>query len=625
MWLARAVLAVALLVFAAVLVRVAQFQLVGDATLAEHVGVREAVVTTTPVRGALMDRRGRVLATTRFAPRVFVDPTRFPSPPGGEIVSLAEAVGLSPAEVGERVVAAMALNESVAASGGSLRRYVRITGPLDAGSAERVRALAIPGVYLEDVPVRDYSGTDELASLLGKVGTGDIGLLGIEHAFEDRLSGVPGGGRYVRDASREPLWIAPGSWNPASPGESVRLSVDAVVQRIAIEELHRGVFESDAAGGRVLVADPMTGEILAMADLIREVPDATPYPWWPRDQKAAGPVELPRARYSVWRDDEGRRVHPALARNRCVEDIYEPGSSFKPFVWALLTDAGLASIDETFETHRGFWVTPYGRIVQDVTGRESMTWLEVLINSSNIGMVKATDRMSFRDLHDGVRSLGFGAPTRLGVPGEASGLVTPMSRWKKHTQTSVSFGHEIAVTPMQMIRAFSAFCRTGDLAGTIPDLTLEGVRHTGVGLSRRVFSPPTVLRVREGLAQVAERVEAGMARRGGERGWRYSMFGKSGTADLPVGPGPEGFRRPPGTPGYLDEQYVSSFVAGAPVSDPRIAVVVVIDDPGPTEIRERRHYGSQSAGPVVRRITERTLSYLQVTPDLDPTPEKSGG
>lgn len=624
-WIGLFVGAACAVVFAAVLVRVGELQTRHDPKLSTAIGSRVGLVSTTPVRGSLYDRRGRVIASTEFGWRVFVDPTVFPEEPGAAIVGLADALGEDPGEVGSRVVGWMAWNAAErerAASAGEkakLKRYVPLTDAVDGETADAVRGLEISGVHMERLPVRSYPAGDDVAALAGKVGAERRGLLGMEIAFDERLRGRDGRGRYARDASRRPLWIEPGSWRAAERGVDVRSSVDLVIQRIAVEELHRGMLEADAAGGRIVVADPRTGEILAIADLVRELPEAVEYPWWPEGEKASGPVEVPRARYRTLLADQGRSVHAALARNRCVEDVYEPGSSFKPFVWAGVTEAGLASLDEVFETGHAGWRTPYGRAIYDTTRRDTMTWPEVLENSSNIGMVKATARMSEHALRELVVELGFGSRTRIGLPGEAAGIVQTSKNWSQYTQTSVAFGHEVAVTPVQLLRAFIAFCRTGDLAGTIPDLTLRAVDEgESVGVLRRVFRAETTVLVRRILQRVAAKVDRLMEQQSGESGWRYSFFGKSGTADIPLGPPPEGFRRPPGAEGFYPAQYNSSFVGGAPVAEPRIAVIVVIDDPGPALVDAKQHYGSWVAGPVVRRVVERSLDYLRVEPDLVP-------
>src|SRR5438105_361029 len=167
-----------------------------------------------------------------------------------------------------------------------------------------------------------------------------------------------------------PLWMGPGAYDPARRGEDLRLSIDLEIQRLATEELERGVEDSDAAGGRAVVFDPATGEVLAMVDIIRPVP-AVPFPWPdapPRGGRRSGvpyepASEIPRARYAVVMPDEARQKTPALARNRCVQDIYEPGSTFKPFVWATITELGLVKPAEMIDTHHGLWRTPYGRLL----------------------------------------------------------------------------------------------------------------------------------------------------------------------------------------------------------------------------------------------------------------------
>lgn len=616
-------LIVAGLVFASVLLRVGWLQQGASERLAPVVGSRHGVATTVPVRGSLYDRRGRVLAATRFAHRVFVDPTRLPADPSETIVRLADAMAMDASDVGAAIAEGMTANElerdRAAQEGGTprLRRYTPIAGPIDDARLELVRSLGLAGVHVEDMALREYPALQQVGSVVGKVGSEHTGLLGVELALDDRLRGSPGTGRYVRDASRRPLWIEPGSWRAAERGVDVRVSLDLEIQRIAAEELQRGMLEADAAGGRVMVADPRTGEVLAVIDLIDPSKDVEPYPWWPVDRQVHGPVEIPPARYDTLSSVRGESQDPALHRSRCIEDLYEPGSSFKPFVWAMVTEAGLAQPEELFDTEGGRWSTPYGRYIEDVTKRDVMTWAQVLENSSNIGMIKAADRMSFDALREGVLSLGFGVPTGVGLSGESAGMVTGSRAWSKYTQTSVSFGHEIAVTPAQMLRAFMVFCRTGELAGTMPDLRLAASDADGVGVWRRIFRAETTELVRRVLREVAVKVETKMDA-AGEAGWRYSMFGKSGTADVPLGPPPPGMRRPPGAKGYYPQQYNSSFVAAGPVGDPRVALVVVIDDPGPDLIKNRAHYGSSVAGPVARRILERSLGYLRVQPDLHP-------
>ena len=686
----------------AITVRVAQLQLAPEKQLQEALRPHVTVKHELPVRGDILDRRGRLLAATKFGWKVVVDPTLLPEPPDEAIVKIAQALRCSPDEIGTRVMAAIELNRSrsavvddqrpsgevprqvawlkelaeklnpgeeqagegsepleEAAEGANKRplRYVVLTKkPIDDETAERVRDLRvakrasepagkagsdagvrISGVILERCAIREYPGGREVASLVGKVGTEDKWNTGIERRIDSRLDGAKGEVAFVREANGTPLWMEPGQVRPGTSGESVRLSIDLELQRVFIEELMRGIEEAEAAGGRIIGLDPATGEILAMADVVRPVADAVQYPWIRADVKRGGANERPASpitggpRYITIQEDPKAAERPELARNRCIEDVYEPGSTFKPFVWSTITELGLARSDEVFETgHVGYVPFPGRPPISDVTKRDRMTWDEVLINSSNIGMIKAASRLTFAQLHDAVVRFKFGQPTGLmrfsagqSLGGEASGLVTPMKAWSKYSQVSVAFGHEIAVTPVQMVRAFSVFARNGEWSGTMPTLRLTSFRQ-GIddqGVIYRVLPTAIAEKTRRTMMGVAESMEHRLADTNqgtGETGWRYTMFGKSGTAEIPLGKAPKGFRKPFESSGYFDDQYNSSFIAGGPVESPRLVVLCVIDDPGPARTRVRKHYGALVAGPVVRRVMERSLTYLGVPPSDRP-------
>lgn len=647
---------------AVMLARVVQLQLRPSVQLAEHINSRTTARTELPVRGDILDRRGRLLSTTRFGERVVVDPTLFPMPYEQSILRLAGAAGIDPSEIARPILAAVEENNRRDAIARGLlppdpdplpvhgetsapdeeseaparirgpRRYVPVSPVLSTESANAVRALRLAGVMLEKRQVREYPTGTPAAAIIGKVGVDHQGLLGTELLLDASLAGEKGSIAFVRDALGRPLWINPGDVRPATPGSDARLSIDIELQRIAEEELRAGVEECDAAGGRLVMLDPATGEVLAMVDIVRDLPGLAPYPWVdaPKPRRRGDPppprqpdvLATPR-RYATIAPDPGRKVHPSLARNRCVEDIYEPGSTFKPFVWSAITEAGLSRPEEIFDTEGGRWRTSYGRYIEDVTKRATMTWRDVLVNSSNIGMIKCAQRMTPEQLHAVPVRFGFGKPTGVGLPGEAAGIVTPLARWTKYSHTSVAYGHEIAVTPIQMVRAFAAFARDGDLAGTIPAprLTAGGGGQNSPSLAYRVLTPQTALLTREAMRGVTHNVESRWIKPP-DSGWRYELFGKSGTAEIPLGAAPEGKRRPRGASGYYDDQYNSSFIAAGPVHRPRLVCLVVIDDPGPARIRARSHYGSATAGPVVRRVMERALTYLGVP--ADPQPAAAG-
>lgn len=677
---------------AVMLGRVVQLQTKPSPRLLETAGSRVSIRPEQPIRGEIMDRRGRVLSTTRFGSRVVIDPTllerdklaamRKPIELDQVIVELSEAVGMSPVEVGTIVAGAMRENDvrrellaaapdedAAAAAEDALpelptyaasehgapvafpvttlteeelsaevklkmpMRYVPLTGVLTEEQIAAVKAKNFPGVTLERVPVREYPGGMTVASLVGRLGVDKNGTVGAEKFLSERLEGQSGHVRYVRDAGGRPLWIGPGDVKPPQPGADVKLSIDLEIQRIAQEELTRGVHDCDAAGGRCLVLDPITGEILAMVDVVRDVPDAVDYPFVPIGNKPSpgSPEYVPDRRYKTIKRDKGREVHPALGHNRCIENVYEPGSTFKPFVWATVTELGKMRPSDVVDTENGYWVTSYGREIKDVKAKASQTWTDVLINSSNIGMMKGAEKLSFGQLHDAVKRFGFGGKTGVGLPGEGAGLVTTMGNWKISSQHSVAFGNEVAVTTLQMTRAFSAFARQGELAGTMPQIRIlaTDAEAAQAEVVYRVVPPKIALLTRDAMRHVAENMEKALETNSEEKGWRYEIFGKSGTSKIPVGKAPAGMRLPHGVRGYIDKQYTSSFLSAGPTENPRVVTLVIIDDPGPKLTHTNRAYGSLTAGPVNRRISERVLTYLGVpsspgheTPELAQKPKE---
>ena len=357
----------------------------------------------------------------------------------------------------------------------------------------------------------------------------------------------------------------------------MRLSIDLVIQEFAEKRLRQAVEEYNAGGGRMVVLDCGTGEILAMTDVLNHRPG-----------------------WSEQIEDRFRKIHPALGRNRCVTDPYEPGSTFKSFIWAVATELGKAHPDEVLPLPDGPWRTPYGRVIREAHYYGPSSWRKVLVKSMNGGMAMVAERMTHREMQDAIRRFGFGQKTNCGLPGESAGMVTSPKQWKKYTQSSVSYGHEIAVTPLQMVRAFSAFARDGTMVPL--RITARSANAavnaaaTGQPTVKRVLSPRIVAITREAMKGVMEEGSGRQAQSG-----KFQIFGKSGTAQLP---------RPNGK-GYHEDRYVASFIAGAPYADPRIVVLCVLDDPD----RRKGHYGGAIAGPVVRDVVDDTLTYLGVMPD----------
>ncbi len=643
--------------------RVAQLKAAPGPQLSRYVSDRVGLEQEPSPRGDLLDRRGRALSMSEVGFRVIIDPLAAENAMDRVIVELADRLGIRADEIGSPLAAAVERNNEIRAQraeagrqrttdthvtlsgrirevfgsareprvntgstdGPKLRRYLPVGPVIEREIADLIEGSRLPGVLIEKQLVRHYPGGDDVASILGKVGWGHAGLLGAELKLDERLTGADGRIAYVRDSSMNPVLIDSASSSPGERGEDIRLSLDLELQRIAIEELERGMDEADAAGGRLVMLEPLTGEILAMVDLYRDIEGLAEFPWvepgTPKEAWPALPPEDKRPRYRTLPEDPRREIHPAMGRNRCVEDIYEPGSTFKSFVWASAWQMGLIGEGETLSTRP--YTTPFGRYFEDVTKRDNQDWEHVLIHSSNVGMVKLSERMAHEDLRETVLRFGFGSRTRIGLPGEAAGIVTSEENWSDYSHTSVVIGHEVAVTPVQMVRAFGAYARPGELAGTLPHLKLASPSRDELRAEPlvRVLEPGVALRTRRVLTHVADRMDASMRRRFPDSPEpRYTLFGKSGTADIAVVPPfvttDDGKRvqmgKPKGAGGYFHEQYCSSFIGGAPFEDPRIVVIAVIDDPGPSRIRQKAHYGSSVAGPVVRRVVERALPYLGV-------------
>jgi cell division protein FtsI/penicillin-binding protein 2 len=558
----RVFIALIIVTLAVQLGRVAQLKLAPDPRLGAVVG---SPISTRPEltrRGDILDRRGRVIATSTIGFRLFVDPTLVDDL-STIAVELADVLKIDPVEVDRRIIPRVD------------RRYVVIEHLLEEWQVDAIRHARLRGVGLEPRFVRHYPHDEVGANLAGMVGFEHTGLAGFEHVFDNDLAPSPGRLTFLRDVRRRALWIDPTGYEPGRPGEQRRLSIDLVVQEIAERRLREAVLEFNAGGGRLVVLNVLTGEILALADALHPEP---------------------RPEAAAYFNDPLRGVHPALGRNRCVTDPYEPGSTFKPFIWAVATELGHARPENVLKTpapgsvHR----TSRGRSIRDAFNHVDADWRTVLMKSLNSGMAIVAERMSDREMQDAVRRFGFGSRTHCGLPGETAGIVTGPLQWSHYSQTSVAMGHEIAVTPVQMVRAFAAFARDG----TLPRLRMIATAPADheIAIIQRAISEDVALLTR---ATMRDAMTEGTGRRA--QSTLYQLFAKSGTAQLPRKDGR----------GYHENRYVASFIAGAPFTDPRIVVLCVLDDPD----RTRGHFGGTIAGPVVRDVIDETLTYLGVPPD----------
>jgi cell division protein FtsI (penicillin-binding protein 3) len=621
----------------AILVRVAVLQAAPPPRIVAVLDARERQHTIGVPRADVLDRRGRPLAVSRYVHRVFFDPIEIAKQVEMEKITIDELAAAMAWMTGEddfeidrkiqvtlgenrdRQRAIEAARQAPPAEGEAppkpLIRYVRVGGYLDDHKLAIVRAHPLPGIHLEREATRDRVGGDLAAPIVGKVGSDPAFSEGIERTMRDRLEGEAGAITYTHDAAGRPLWIARGAATPPEPAAPLHLSIDLEIQRIAMAQLERAVEDADAAGGMVIVLDPATGEVLAMGDLLRDV-ENVPYPWAdarvPKSEWSRR-VDLFQ-RFAFVRPDPLREQDQAIARNRVVEDAYEPGSTFKAFVWASLTDAHPELMARVFEPAPGGVAFINGRRLSDVRANGQQTWPEVLVNSSNIGMATAAQEFTPAEFRAALERFGIGQPPRVGLPDEAHGTLRTLKEWNDYTHVSIAFGQEVTTSVAQVARAFCAFARTGPEAGTVPSLRLGAVGIDGPDglIARRAVSAEAAMRTRDVMVLIAAKLDDRMKSEGP---FAYSMFGKSGTAQVAPERTESWHRRPPGARGYLERQYVSSFIAGAPTNDPRVVVMISIEDPGPQVVRQNRYYGSNVAGPAVRRIVEQTLPYLGVEPD----------
>ncbi len=542
-------------------------------------------------------------------------------------------------------------------------RYVRLAQAEDLRDVDlaMLRSELPPGVVLTARPDRRSNASTLASSLVGSVGAYEPpnarlgtegrqrGRSGVEHARDGQLKQTRGRMTYQKDARGRATEVREGDYVPGGDGDDIDLSIDLVIQQIAETRLAEAVAAHKAVGGWIVVVDPRTGDVLAAHDILDNA-----------EARRRGPTIWPPNALDPARDELGE----AHARNRVWTDVYEPGSTFKTMFWAWAVQRGLARPDETV-TDRAGRTTPGGgfatsglsfsypgqrglRRVRDAYGTSKSDWSTCLEKSLNTGMAMVALRMADDDrrrgfdvgagMHEMFRDFGFSHRTGIDMGGaEQTGRITPRfitdarSGERKRTwfplwsQITVSFGQEIAVTPLQMIRAYCPIARND---GRLPALRL--VRSTTTGIqavpTSQVLDRETVMETRTVLRRVVENVNRKFDRP--ERG--YELWGKSGTAQrvrYVEKTDPVTGERTWTPAGYWDRDthgvghYNSSFIGAGPFDEPKLVVACCLEDPEVTsglniEINNGRgYYGSSSAGPVVLDVLEASLEYLGVRPD----------
>lgn len=442
------------------------------------------------------------------------------------------------------------------------REFVYLRRHVHPERAEAVARAGIPGVHLQREYRRFYPSGEVSAQLLGVTDIDDRGLEGLERSLDQRLRGVDGAKRVLQDRLGRVVEDVELLREPR-PGEDTRLSIDRRLQYLAYRELKSAVQRHGASTGAAVLMDVRSGEILALAN---------------------------QPSYNPHRRDQ---VDAALRRNRAVADTHEPGSVIKPFTVAAALRSGSVSPSSEFNTAPGVMQVS-GHSIRDLRDYGTLDVTGVIQKSSNVGAAKIALETSPRALWDIMNDFGFGVGTGIGLPGESDGRLDPAPPRRDVARATMAYGYGLSVTPVQLVRAYAAIANRGEM----PSLTLQ--RRDGEAPRYRVLGKDYADYLIEALETVVE--PAGTGLRATVPGYRVA--GKTGTV------------RKTGAGGYQDDAYVATFVGFAPVSDPRLALVVVVDDP-----TGDAYYGGQVAAPVFSRIMSGALRQLNVPPDDLPQAE----
>ena len=508
-------------------------------------------------RGELLDRQGRQLARSVQTVSFYLDPKGLDSASLDCTASeLARGLGLNYAELAKEFREAQ--SES--------RRFVWIARRVDADKAAKVEALKLPGLNSRLEPKRYYPNGSLASHVLGYVGLDGQGLGGVEQSYNAKIAGESGRLFLERDAKGKPYE----SFEIASkPGQTVVLTIDQSIQYIAEQALSGAVQRSRAKSGTVIVLDPRSGEILALAN----APSFDP--------------------------NNVSAATPEARSNWALQNIYEPGSTFKVVAFSAALEKKLARPDDRIDCQMGA-ITVAGRVVHDHKPFGTLTIAEALEKSSNVAAIKLGLRVGDATMYDYIRRYGFGSKTGIELPGETVGIVRKVERWQPSSIGSVAIGQEVGVTPVQMVAAFGAIANDG--VRLAPHLVREVRNAEGAVVYRaqpeqhRVISAEVATALRGMLEGVTL---AGTAKKAQVDG--YSAAGKTGTAQ----------KIDPRTRAYSATKFVGSFVGFAPVSNPQVAIIVVIDEPAGA------YHGGDVAAPVFREVAEQILPGLDVMPDIE--------
>ena len=500
------------------------------------------VVEISAHRGMITDRHGEPLAISTPVESVWASPQDMEITTS-QIKKLAEIIGMNSAEIQKKIE-------------GPQRDFVYLKRHLPPEIAARVVELNMPGVFLRREFRRYYPAGELTAHMLGFTDVDDNGQEGVELAWQDDLAGKPGSRRVIKDRKGRIVEDIESIRVPR-PGRDIALSIDSKIQYLAYRELKQAVEASKSKAGGIVVLDAQTGEVLALANL---------------------PVYNPNNR---------GKIKSERARNRALTDVFEPGSTLKPFTVAAALEAGRISPDTIFQTAPGT-LTIGKATIRDSHREGPLTVTQVIQKSSNVGSAKIALSLPPETLWEILSQSGFGVSTGSGFPGEVTGRLRPHKTWRPIEQATMSYGHGISVSLIQLARAYTLFSAEGELK-PVSLLKLDAPT-TG----ERVISRATALAVSRMLEMVVR--PGGTAPRAQISGYRVA--GKTGTAHKLEGNG------------YAKDRYISTFVGYAPASNPRLIIAVMLDEPSAGQ-----YFGGVVAAPVFSQVMAGALRILSVPHD----------
>ena len=538
----RLVMLLVALAFLALALRAVYLQTVSDDFLQRQGEVRYGRTIELPAsRGQVLDRNGVVLAKSLPAQAVWASPEDLKAGPE-QLKRLAALLEMPERELRRRLA-----DED--------KTFVYLKRQVEASVAEQIAELRIPGVHQRKEYKRYYPEGEALAHVVGFTNVEDAGQEGIELAHDRVLAGTTGSRRVIRDRLGRAIEDVGAIRHPRDGGD-LQLSIDTKIQYHAYSALRDAVAAHKAKAGAVVVLDAHTGEILALANL------------------------------PTYDPNERRQLSGAQLRNRVMTDTFEPGSTLKPFTTALALETGKVTPKTVIDTAPGRMKIGSATI-GDTKPHGALTVEEVLQKSSNVGTVKLAMTMPPQRMWELFTGVGFGQAPQIGFPGAVAGRVRPHRSWKPIEQATMSYGHGISVSLVQLARSYTVFTNEGRL------LPLTMLRRDETVPGVPVISPKTARAVSHMLELAVG--PGGTAPKAQVAGYRVA--GKTGTA----------YKQENGR--YV-RKYISSFVGYAPASDPRLVVAVMIDEPSAGQ-----HYGGQVAAPVFSRIVGDALRALRVPPD----------